>query len=283
MKKTFAPQKDFLFLLPSLLGVSVFVFLPFGDVVRRSFTSLDASRFTGFENYRAIWDNTAFRLAMGNTLKFLSISIPLLLAASLLLANMVHFGRHSICTWYKKFCLLPMAVPTASLVFVWNMLFHRFGILNSILNLSTDWLHSSLAFAVLTLSFLWKNTGYYVILWLTGLQGIPKSLYEAAALDGAGPLARFRYVTLPGLKPMASAVLILALTGAFRSYREIYLLSGEYPDKSIYMIQHMFHNWFRDMAMEKMSAAAVVIVCIFAVLVYPFRKKGGGNFDSLIT
>ncbi len=189
MKKTFAPQKDFLFLLPSLLGVSVFVFLPFGDVVRRSFTSLDASRFTGFENYRAIWDNTAFRLAMGNTLKFLSISIPLLLAASLLLANMVHFGRHSICTWYKKFCLLPMAVPTASLVFVWNMLFHRFGILNSILNLSTDWLHSSLAFAVLTLSFLWKNTGYYVILWLTGLQGIPKSLYEAAALDGApGPV-----------------------------------------------------------------------------------------------
>ena len=82
---------------------------------------------------------------------------------------------------------------------------------------------------------------------------------------------------------MASAVLILALTGAFRSYREIYLLSGEYPDKSIYMIQHMFHNWFRDMAMEKMSAAAVVIVCIFAVLVYPFRKKGGGNFDSLNT
>ncbi len=283
MKKILAAQRDFLFLLPSLLGVSVFVFLPFGDVVRRTFTSLTVSRFTGFDNYKMIWKNAAFRLAMGNTLKFLSVSIPLLLALSLLLANMVHFGHDTSCIWYKKCCLLPMAVPTASLVFVWNMLFHPFGILNSVLHLSADWLHSSWAFAVLTFSFLWKNMGYYVILWLTGLQGIPKSLYEAAALDGAGPLARFRYVTLPGLKPMASAVLILALTGAFKSYRESYLLSGEYPDRSIYMIQHMFHNWFRDMAMDKMSAAAVVIVCMFAVLVIPFRKKGGGNFDSLNT
>lgn len=278
MKLTYHKGKDFLFLLPSLFGVSIFVFLPFADVVRRSFTNLTGDTFVGLQNYRTIGENEAFQLAMGNTLKFLGVCVPLLLLLSLLLANIVYFGKRK---FYQNVCLLPMAVPTASLVFIWNMMFHRFGVLNNFLHLSIDWLHSSYAFAVLTISFLWKNLGYYVILWITGLEGIPKSLYEAAALDGAGAFTKFRYVTLPGLKPMASAAFVLALTGAFKSYRENYLLTGEYPDKSIYMIQHMFHNWFRNMSMEKMTAAAVVIVCIFAVIVYPLRKKGDGNFDSL--
>ena len=271
-------REGFLFLLPSLLGVSIFVFLPFADVVRRSFTNLTGDTFTGLQNYKTIGENAAFRLAMGNTLKFLAVCVPLLLLLSLLLADMVYFGKRK---FYQDLCLLPMAVPTVSLVFIWNMMFHRYGVLNSALHLSIDWLHSSYAFAVLAATFLWKNMGYYVILWITGLEGIPKSLYEAAALDGAGAFAKFRYVTLPGLAPMASAVFILALTGAFKSYRENYLLAGEYPDKSIYMVQHMFHNWFRDMSMEKMSAAAVVIVCMFAVIVYPFHTKGDGNLDSL--
>ncbi len=162
-----------------------------------------------------------------------------------------------------------------------RMLFHRNGLLNSCLNFSEDWIHSSSAFGILVASFLWKNTGYYVILWLTGLKDIPESLYEAAVLDGAGTLAKFFHITLPGLKPMTSAVLILALTNAFKVYRECYLLAGEYPDKSIYMIQHIFHNWFRDMSVDKMAAGAVVMVCIFTIIVYPFRKKGGGNLETL--
>lgn len=270
--------KNFFFLLPSLLGVSIFVFLPFVDVVRRSFTNLMGSQFTGFLNYRAVWENGAFHLAMGNTLKFLAVCVPLLLGMSLLLANLMYFG---FLKWYQNVCLLPMAVPAASLVFVWKMLFSKYGILNSALSLSVDWLNSSCAFWVLCVTFLWKNMGYYVVLWMTGLSGIPTSLYEAAALDGAGAFTKFRYVTLPGLRPMADAVCILAFTSVFKSYRECYLLAGEYPDKSIYMVQHMFHNWFRTMSMEKMSAAAVVITCVFAALVYPFHKKGGENFGPL--
>lgn len=270
--------KDFFFLLPSLCGVTIFVFLPFLDVVRRSFTNLTGSQFTGLLNYQTVLRNSAFRLAMGNTLKFLAVCIPLLLALSLILANLAYFG---CLNYYQSICLLPMAIPAVSLVFVWNMLFSRYGILNSALHLSIDWLNSSFAFWVLSDTFLWKHMGYYVVLWITGLNGIPKSLYEAASLDGAGAFAKFWYVTLPGLRPMAGAVCILAFTGVFKTYRECYLLAGEYPDKSIYMVQHMFHNWFRDMSIEKISAAAVAITCMFAVLVYPFRKKGGGNYGSL--
>ena len=72
---------------------------------------------------------------------------------------------------------------------------------------------------------------------------------------------------------MTSAAFVLAVTATLKSYRESYLLAGEYPDRSIYMIQHLFHNWFRDMSVEKMSAGAVIVVCIFAVMVWPFRKK----------
>lgn len=278
MKKRYKKFKCFLFLVPSLAGVSVFVFLPFGDVIRRSFTSTTGEAFTGFQNYHTVFTNTAFRLAAYNTGRFLIVCVPLLMAVSLFLENIVHFQKRQ---FYRRVCLLPMAVPVASLVFVWNMLFHRNGLLNSYLKLSVDWLHTSSAFGILVISFLWKNTGYYVILWLTGLEGIPESLYEAAVLDGAGTMAKFFHITLPGLKPVASAVLILALTNVFKVYRECYLLAGEYPDKSIYMIQHIFHNWFRDMSIEKMAAGAVVVVCIFTVIVYPFRKKGGGNLGTL--
>lgn len=276
--KRYQKLKCFAFLIPSLAGVSVFVFVPFWDVVRRSFTSAMGDTFTGFQNYRTVFTNTAFRLAAGNTGRFLIVCVPLLMVISLLLANIVYFQNMQ---FYRKVCLLPMAVPVVSLVFVWNMLFHRNGLLNSYLNLSSDWLHSSSAFGILAVSFLWKNTGYYVVLWLTGLKDIPESLYEAAVLDGAGTLAKFLHITLPGLKPMTSAVLILALTNAFRVYRECYLLAGEYPDKSIYMIQHIFHNWFRDMSIDKMAAGAVVMVCIFTIIVFPFRKKGGGNLETL--
>lgn len=277
MKKNYHKWKDFAFLIPSLAGVSVFVFLPFADVVLRSFTNAAGETFAGLNNYKTVFVNEAFRLAFGNTGKFMLICVPLLLGISLLLANIVYFGTIKI---YKNICLLPMAVPAASLVFVWKIIFHRNGMINSYSNISIDWLNSSYAFYTLAASFLWKNMGYYVVLWMAGLEGIPKSLYEAAMVDGAGCLSRFRYVTLPGLMPMCSATFILAITGSLKSYRECYLLAGEYPDKSIYMIQHLFHNWFRDMSVEKMSAGAVIIVCIFAVIVYPFRKKEGGNLET---
>ncbi len=266
-KKIYCNLKDFVFVWPSLAGVSVFVFFPFADVVKRSFANVAGEMFVGFYNYKTVFENEAFHLAIGNTLKFIVVCVPLLLICSLLLANIVYFGTAEL---YRNVCLLPMAVPVVSLVFVWKIIFHRNGLINSCFGIETDWLNSCYAFWVLAATFLWKNMGYYVVLWLAGLESIPKSLYEAASVDGAGCCQTFWHITLPGLKPMFSATLILAVTGSLKSYRECYLLAGEYPDKSIYMIQHLFHNWFRDMSVEKMSASAVVLVCVFAVIAYPF-------------
>lgn len=277
MKKNYGNLRYFAFLVPSLAGVLVFVFLPFADVVRRSFTTAGGKSFISFGNYRTVVMNQAFHLAVGNTCRFLLTCVPLLLLFSLILANIIYFGAGK---FYRNICLLPMAVPVASLVFVWKMVFHRNGLINTYLGSSVDWLNSSWSFWVLAATFLWKNMGYYVVLWLAGLESIPGELYEAAAVDGAGFFARFCHITIPGLRSMFSATLILSVTAALKCYRECYLLSGEYPDKSIYMVQHLFHNWFRDMSVEKMSAGAVILVFMFAVLVWPFRKKREGNLGS---
>ncbi len=283
MKRRPGNVQDFLFLLPSLAGVFVFVFLPFADVVRRSFTNATGRAFVGFDNYKMVARNPAFCLAMGNTGRFLLVCVPLLLIISLLLANIIFFvGSGAKRQWQfsRNVCLLPMAVPVASLIFVWKMAFHRNGLINTSLDISVDWLNSSYAFWVFAVTFLWKNMGYYVVLWLAGLAAIPRERYEAASVDGAGALGRFYFITLPGLRPMCSAAFILAVTASLKSYRESYLLAGEYPDKSIYMVQHLFHNWFRDMSVEKMSAGAVILACIFAALAWPFRKKASGSFES---
>lgn len=274
MKKNYGNLRYFAFLVPSLAGVAVFVFLPFADVVRRSLTDVGGKAIIGFGNYKAVVMNEAFRLAVGNTCRFLLMCVPLLLLFSLILANIIYFGAGN---FYRNICLLPMAVPVASLVFVWNMVFHRNGLINTYLDFSVDWLNSYWSFWVLAATFLWKNMGYYVVLWLAGLESIPGELYEAAAVDGAGFFSRFCHITLPGLRSMFSATLILSVTAALKCYRESYLLAGEYPDKSIYMVQYLFHNWFRDMSVEKMSAGAVILVCMFAVMVWPFRKKGEGR------
>ncbi len=283
MKNSFRNWREFVFLIPSLAGVSVFVFLPFADVVRRSFMNATGRVFTWLDNYQTVVQNPAFRLAMGNTGRFLVVCVPLVLIISLLLANVIHFCSSSLGRrrqFLRNICLLPLAAPVASLIFVWQMVFHKNGLINTYLDISMDWLNSPFAFWVLAATFLWKNMGYYVVLWLAGLEAIPEELYEAAAVDGAGAFAKFRYVILPGLRPMLSAAFVLAVTATLKSYRESYLLAGEYPDRSIYMVQHLFHNWFRDMSVEKMSAGAVVLVGIFAVMVLPLRKKGAWNLEK---
>ena len=106
-----------------------------------------------------------------------------------------------------------------------------------------------------------------MVLWLAGLQGISGELYEAAKMDGAGVLARMRYITFPGLRGTFGLVGILSIVNSFRVYREAYLLAGSYPDSSIYLIPHLFAHWFLTLDIQKMTAAAVMMTGGFVVLI----------------
>ena len=255
-----------MFIFPGLTGILLFVLLPFADVVKRSFTTAVTGQWNGLKNYGTIFHNQAFVLAVKNTVRFTVICIPLLVFTGLFIALLLNGLKGG--KWMKSIFLFPLAMPTATVVLVWKLVFYRQGFFNLFLSrlgettglwgeIHRDYLGSGAAFWVLAGSYLWKNTGYTVILWLAGIGGIPAELSEAARVDGAGKWQRLRYIILPNLRGSLYTIVVLSFLNSFKIYREAYLTAGAYPDKSIYLLQHLFNNWFVNLELDKMAAAAV--------------------------
>lgn len=264
-----------LFLLPSLIGVSLFVLIPFVDVIRRSFVGAILEEWVGLKNYADTLRNPAFQLACKNTLRFVLVCIPALLALSLLLGVFLQQQR-ALGSLLKTAFLFPMAIPVASVALVWRVLFHQSGIVNGVLSWlgvsPIRWMNSPAAFWVLVGSYLWKNLGYDIVLWMAGLSGISTNLYEAARIDGAGEWTIFRRITLPCLLPTLSTVSVLSLLNSFKVFREAYLVAGDYPHESMYLLQHLFNNWFRDLSFDRMAAGAVMVCAVILLLILPLQR-----------
>ncbi len=276
----------YLFLLPSFAGIVVFVLLPFMDVVKRSFTTAITGQFNGVKNYQTIFHNQAFILAVSNTLKFTLVCIPFLVligfVTPLLLDQLQSKGL------VKSLYLFPLAMPTETIVKAWKMVFYKQGFLNLFLirlgqlselwrEIHTDWLGNGVAVWDVVGSYIWKNLGYTVILWLAGLMGIPTELYEAAKVDGGNSLQRLWYITLPNLKGSLYTIVILSFLNSFKIYREAYLTAGSYPDKSIYLLQHVFNNWFVNLELDKMAAAAVCTGGFLMIVILILQKLWDQN------
>lgn len=274
-----------IFLLPSLLGVILFILLPFADVVRRSFTEAVGGQFTGVRNYKLVLENTAFRQAAYNTVRFTLVCIPLLVILSLAAAVLLQ-RQKKIGSMIKSMYLVPMAVPVASVVLLWKLLFDENGIINGLLALpgiqAIDWMNTDYAFGVLVFSYLWKNLGYDVILWLAGLSSISESIYEAARVDGAGEWRCFISITLPNLLPSLYTIAVLSFLNSFKAFREAYLVAGDYPQQNIYLMQHLFNNWFRDLQLDKMAAAAVMNAAVILIMILLLQRawERGENEDT---
>ena len=258
----------FLFLSPSLIGVLIFVLVPFLDVIGRSFKTVVTNRFVGFQNYMSIFGNMAFQLAVKNTFRFTIVCIPLLVVIGLMIALPV--SKMKSGGTIKSLYLFPLAMPTATIVIVWKIVFYRQGFLNLLLTrfgewsglwgeIHNDYLGSSAAFWVLVFSYIWKNAGYTIVLWLAGLLGIPSELSEAARVDGASESQCFFKVVLPNLKGSLYTIVILSFLNSFKIYREAYLVAGAYPEQDMYLLQHLFNNWFVNLDFDKMAAATVCV------------------------
>ena len=266
------------FLLPSFLGVAVFVLVPFIDVFRRSFTTAVTGEFTGLENYRTVFENGPFRLAVYNTLRFTCICLPLLLILGLAAALML--SQLKQVQLFKAFFLLPMAMPSATIVLVWKMTFSADGFLNRLLETHVDFMWTEDAFWVLVFSYVWKNLGYTVILWLAGILAIPGDFIEAARVDGAGSFRVFWSVMLPQLKGSMYTITVLAFLNSFKVFRESYLVAGAYPHESMYMLQHLFNNWFTYLDLDKMAAAAVCVGGVLLIVILLLQRLWDGGDEQ---
>jgi multiple sugar transport system permease protein len=258
------------FISLSLIGILVFYIVPFGAIIYYSMVKSPLDRsFVFLDNYKALLANTAFRTAAVNTLSFSALAVPLAVILSLCLALMLetNIPGKSI---FRTFFLSPMMVPVASIVLIWNVIFHYNGALNSLLVrfgiVKIDWMKSELNQLVVVLLFLWKNLGYNMILFMAALNNMPKDLLEVAEIEGAGGLYKFFRIKLRYLSPTILFVTILSMINSFKVFREVYMLTGSYPFGKLYMLQHFMNNTFNSLAYQKLSAAAIVM-CIAMIII----------------
>lgn len=268
------------FLLPNLFGVLYFSLIPMMQVLFRSFQSAIGGRWVGIQNYVTVMGNAAFQRAIANTGKFTAVCIPLLIVISLALAVLL-YSIPVVGSALRSIFLMPMAVPAASVVLVWKALFHKKGLINGALlalgGSGVDWMGSGAAFWMLVISYLWKNLGYTVVLWMSGLAGIPESVYEAAQVDGANALQTFLHITLPNLRGSAYTITVLSLLNSFKVFREAWLVAGDYPHESMYLLQHLYNNWFRELDFDKIAAASVMTSAVVFILIGFLRKAWDGK------
>ena len=259
------------FLLPSVLGVLLFFLIPFGVVIYYAFVDNPVGgEFVWFDNFVRVWKNAAFRQAGKNTLMFSAVAVPLTVVLSLMLAMMLE-AKIPMKSQFRTFFLSPMMVPVASVVLIWQVIFHYNGALNSLLSLfgaePIDWLKSRYSQLVIVLLFLWKNLGYDMILFMAALSGIPREQLEAAEVDGAGPWKRFWKIKLRYISPSLLFVTLLSLINSFKIFREVYLLTGKYPYESLYMLQHFMNNTFLNIDYQKLSAAAILMFTVMLIII----------------
>jgi len=259
------------FLGPSFLGVLVFFILPFGVVIYYSLIKGPMNHsFAGLQNYISVFQNNAFRIAVNNTLVFTGIAVPLSVALSLLLALILEC-RIPLKSQFRTFFLSPMVVPIASVILIWQVLFHQNGAVNAFLTLfgadQIDWLKSDLCKVVIVVLFLWKNLGYFMILFMAGLNNIPKTLLEVADVEGASAIHKFLNIKLRYLSPTVLFVTILSIINSFKVFREIYLLTGAYPYTGLYMMQHFMNNMFNTSDYQRLSAAAIFMALAMILLI----------------
>lgn len=259
------------FLAPSVIGVAVFFVLPFAVVVYYSLIDGVSSRnFVFLDNFIKLFGNYSFRLAAGNTLRFSALAVPLAVVLPLCLALMLEC-RIPMRSQLRTFLLSPMMVPVASVVLIWQVLFNYNGTVNLFFSVfgadKIDWLRSEYSMIVVLLLFLWKNLGYNMILFMSGLANIPKELLEVADVEGAGEGYKFFAIKLRYLSPTVLFVTILSLINSFKVFREVYLLTGDYPYETLYMLQHFMNNTFRALDYQKLSSAAVIMAIVMVALI----------------
>ena len=229
---------SWVYLLPSLVGVGLFFVLP--------------SR------------------AARNTLLFSVVAVPLAVILSLWLAVIME-SRIPLKSLFRTFFLSPMMVPIASVILVWQVLFDYNGLVNVILSRigidKIDWLKSDYAPIVIVLLFLWKNLGYNMILFMSGLSSVPKDQIEVARLESASETQIFWMIKIRYLSSTIMFVIIMSLINSFKVFREVYLLTGDYPYNSLYMMQHFMNNTFQSMDYQKLSSAAIIMALFMMVVI----------------
>lgn len=273
--------------MPVLLGAVIFFIIPMGITFWYSFTfGVGGSSFVGFENYSSIAKSSTFQLAAWNTLRFALIGVTLIMLFAFFIALLLQ-KKFLGSGFIRSTMIIPMIMPVGAIVMIVDIFLMENGVFNSLLSkLGKDpigFFQSSAAFIVLLVLYIWKNIGYNVILIMAGLNMIPKELYDIASIEGAKKKDTLKMITLPLMLPNLFFVLVMSIVNCFKTYREAFLLGGERPHKSIYMIQHFLNNNFENLNYQRLSVAAVYtfgFIFLFVAVLYVIQNHNGQDTNT---
>jgi multiple sugar transport system permease protein len=271
-------RAGWLFLAPALLLIGVFFVLPVAASLVLSLTDYDIyavaapgnARVVGLANYARLAHDSVFWRALGNTFYFALVGGPLTVAVALGAALLVSAKLVRAQAFFRTVYFAPFVTTLVAVAVVWRYLYHpQYGLLNYALGLlgvaPIDWLGDPRwAMPAIILMSVWKNFGYNMLIFVAALQSVPQELYEAAELDGAGPVRRFRHITLPMLGPALAFVGVVTMIGYFQLFAEPYVMTLGGPLRAttsvvLYMYEEGFRWW-------RMGFAAAIAFVLFVVV-----------------
>lgn len=270
--------RPYLYLVPSLIFLGTFTYYPILYSLVISFFRWDIFTpqpvFCGFDNYVEIFQEPVFWQVLKNTLFYTVVTIPITMALALLMAVLLNEKLGWLRNVYRVACFYPTMIPAAAAGMLWVWLFNPgIGLVNYYLKRlgipTVEWLYDmNWALPALMIVSIWKNFGYYMLIYLAGLQGISRELYECADIEGAGFWARLRYVTMPLLSSTNLFVGIVSLINSFQVFDLAHVMTQGGPaDRTNTLVYYIYQNAFRFWNMGHASALTVVfVVALLAVI-----------------
>jgi putative chitobiose transport system permease protein len=263
----------YLFLLPALLILGLTVFWPALQAFYLSFTRYEydltqTPQWVGFANFRRLWNDAVFWQTLGNTLLYLVVVVPILVVAPLVLAILVNRKLRGI-HWFRAAYYTPVVISMVVAGIAWRWLYAENGLLNQLLRgifpEGIPWLTSPrfALFSVMAVT-IWKGLGYYMVIYLAGLQSIPDDIYEAAAIDGSDGVCKHWDITVPLMKPYLALVAVISAISATKVFEEVYIMTQGGPrNSSKTIVYYLYEQAFNNL---EISYACTIGLVLFLII-----------------
>jgi putative chitobiose transport system permease protein len=262
----------YLFLLPALLILGLTVFWPALQAFYLSFTRYEydltqTPQWVGFANFRRLWNDAVFWQTLGNTLLYLVVVVPILVVAPLVLAILVNRKLRGI-HWFRAAYYTPVVISMVVAGIAWRWLYAENGLLNQLLRgifpEGIPWLTSPrfALFSVMAVT-IWKGLGYYMVIYLAGLQSIPDDIYEAAAIDGSDGVCKHWDITVPLMKPYLALVAVISAISSTKVFEEVYIMTKGGPRNSSKTIVYYLYEQFNNL---EFSYACTIGLVLFLII-----------------
>lgn len=280
----FKTKTGYIYLIPVIVGFSIFFIIPFIIGLYFCFFSTVDGNFIGFQGFAVIFASEAFLLAAKNTIIVMLTFIPALIILSFLISYFIYYfvkKSNRLIKFIQSIIFLPYIMPSVTIIAFWKYLFDGYGGLNRALNYflnipGIDWYYGAYVYIPIFTIFIWKYSGINIIILFSSFCTVKTEIIESARIDGAGEIKILFNIILPSIFPQLFFIILISIISCFKLFREIYALCGDYPSKSVYMLQNYINNNIIKYEYTKVTCASylfIIFIIIFTLFLFRIEKK----------